>query len=254
MQVLRQNQDLFEAVKEEIKRDNSVSGVLSTEDQLRKVAQDTPKGKPQQKPEVRAKPTHLAGSVVSTSAGTLPRRAVPAPLSANGITPKDDDLEARFNKLSTKPSSGMTSPPIAPAPVIPEGSTYRRNLNGPREMPPSRAKKLPPLDVSGELPRMPAPTYSPATSYASPGGLSPRRSSTSRHPLAAVSHRDAVQQPAMEVSGDPTITAELLFKYLQGSSGLSVLLLDVRPREEFNQGTIFGSSVVCIEPVSLREG
>jgi ubiquitin carboxyl-terminal hydrolase 8 len=67
-------------------------------------------------------------------------------------------------------------------------------------------------------------------------------------------HRDEEPRPAMKVVDEPTITAETLFNYLQGSSGLSVLLLDVRSREEFNHGTIYASSVVCIEPISLREG
>lgn len=112
--------------------------------------------------------------------------------------------------------------------------------------------QLPPLSVKA-LPQLPAPTYSPATSYASPGGISPPRSSRSslalpRNEEPAVNGHKAVSQET------GLITAEELFQSMKASSGTQVLLLDVRSRDEFNQGHIFGRSVVCIEPIALREG
>lgn len=250
---------MYDEVKDAIRRDNEVSGVLSTEEQLKLAAEKPSK----QKPEVGAKPAHFTntgarsgmelGSQANGIASTAARKTIPAG-STNGFTDRADDLEARFSKLSNKHTRGVSTPPSMSPPPIPEGFSARRTVNGPREMPP-KSIKLPPLEVSNQLPRMPPPTYSPATSYASPRGLSPRRSSTStryQFPIAEAPQEE--ERATMKISDEPTISAETLLSYSQTSSGLSVLLLDVRPREEFNQGSIYGSSVVCIEPISLREG
>jgi ubiquitin carboxyl-terminal hydrolase 8 len=62
-----------------------------------------------------------------------------------------------------------------------------------------------------------------------------------------------VVKPKLPLTMDVSLTAETLFAYLK-AGGISVLLLDIRPREEFNQGHIFSRSTVCIEPITLREG
>ncbi|KAF5869163.1 putative ubiquitin carboxyl-terminal hydrolase protein [Botrytis fragariae] len=51
-----------------------------------------------------------------------------------------------------------------------------------------------------------------------------------------------------------TITAEQLHGFLKmGSKTLSVLIVDIRSREEFNEGHIMASSIICIEPIALRK-
>lgn len=51
-----------------------------------------------------------------------------------------------------------------------------------------------------------------------------------------------------------TITADQLYDYLKlGSNTLSLLLVDIRSREEFDGGHIMSQSTICIEPISLRK-
>ncbi|ESZ96708.1 hypothetical protein SBOR_2906 [Sclerotinia borealis F-4128] len=51
-----------------------------------------------------------------------------------------------------------------------------------------------------------------------------------------------------------TVTAEQLYDFLKmGSNTLSLLLVDIRSREEFDEGHIMSSSIICIEPISLRK-
>jgi len=166
------------------------------------------------------------------------------PSSKTAKAASDDlDLEARFEKLSMpsgRPTTLSSSQRNRQSPSA--------NLHGPREMP----TKLPPLDVNA-MPKLPAPTYSPATSFTSPTGIPPHRSSA--RPLlpaqAPVGSGSADPRPA--APKETTISVNTLCSYLEGSK-VSVLLLDVRPRNEFMEGHIFTRSIVCVEPIILREG
>ena len=48
-----------------------------------------------------------------------------------------------------------------------------------------------------------------------------------------------------------SIAAPELYERLQTSN---VLLIDVRSREDYDQGHIFASSILCVEPLGLRAG
>lgn len=155
------------------------------------------------------------------------------------------DLKSRLERLNpnTFRSGSPTSLPqstLTPAPPLAP--------RGPREMP----TKLPPLNVN-LMPTLPPPTYSPATSLSSMlPSRSTSRPSTSR-PTSSDIDRIALSQPKPSFLNDTTLTVDTLFTYLK-SSQVEVLLLDVRSRKEFDEGHIHARSIVCIEPIVLREG
>jgi ubiquitin carboxyl-terminal hydrolase 8 len=52
-----------------------------------------------------------------------------------------------------------------------------------------------------------------------------------------------------------TVTAEDLVKYVgMGSQALPLLVVDIRSREEFDGGHIMAQSIICVEPIVLRDG
>ncbi|KAJ8062870.1 hypothetical protein OCU04_008124 [Sclerotinia nivalis] len=56
----------------------------------------------------------------------------------------------------------------------------------------------------------------------------------------------------LSIPNATTITAEQLYDYLKmGSNTLSLLLVDIRSREEFDEGHIMSQSIICIEPISV---
>lgn len=167
----------------------------------------------------------------------------------NGQTvPTDFELKARFERLATNPSkSGSPTPSLSQ-----HGTRYSASsvLHGPREMP----TKPPSLDVN-LLPKLPAPTYSPSTSFGPSTGIPPQRSfARSSLPQKGPTASSAkTSEPWPTLAKETTVSADMLYTYLS-ESRVSVLLLDVRSREEFDQGHIFARCVVCIEPIVLRDG
>ncbi|KAI9650642.1 ubiquitin-specific protease doa4 [Ciborinia camelliae] len=58
----------------------------------------------------------------------------------------------------------------------------------------------------------------------------------------------------LSIPNATTVTAEQLYNYLKmGSNALSLLLVDIRSREEFDEGHIMSQSIICIEPISLQK-
>ncbi|KAF8540288.1 hypothetical protein BDD12DRAFT_833963 [Trichophaea hybrida] len=234
---LKDQQAEFDAIKKVIKEDNAASGVLSTVDQLATKAVTTNgeasrqlyNGDKHAAPEVRPKQGHLASKSMSSQPDTI------------NSSPSTNSFEARFERLRN--SSRPKSVPVDGLPLSLVAGV--RQPQGPREMP----IKVPQLqlNVKNGLPQMPAPTYSPSTSYGSPGGLSPPRSSA-RVPVPDAS------KPKLPPPSEKMLTPENLRNYVQQGSVLSVLMLDVRSREEYDQGHIPSRSIVCIEPIILREG
>jgi ubiquitin carboxyl-terminal hydrolase 8 len=105
------------------------------------------------------------------------------------------------------------------------------------------------------MPKLPAPTYSPSTSFGSPTGIPPQRSfarSSLPQQGPAISSATA-GEPWPTLAKETTVSADMLYTYLS-ESRVSVLLLDVRSRDEFDQGHIFARRIVCIEPIVLRDG
>ncbi|CCU82304.1 ubiquitin hydrolase [Blumeria hordei DH14] len=179
--------------------------------------------------------------------------------------------------------------PNAPKPItgVPKIITSAKP-GGPRDMPSvpritSRITES--LDVAiSDLPRAPDAIYSPArgtetagisnlpssvrnNSYIGSGQQnappisnvipSPIVDSTRRFP--SISHRSSLggehnRLPSIP-PGSTSVNCEQLVGLLaQGTNSLKILLVDLRSREEFDQGHIMSQFIICVEPITLRCG
>lgn len=156
---------------------------------------------------------------------------------------------------------------------------------GPRQMPngapghPFANRIALDTSVNAALPKAPSPTYSPARNMNTPSHIDPPRT-TARSMVGSGGRNNSVVSNASSYApgndGDegagyfprmsqdhppppprrksvhrPTelrIGPERLYDYLKMHS---VLLIDVRDRQEFDDGHIYAQSIVCIEPTAL---
>lgn len=186
------------------------------------------------------------------------------------------------------PSSSEDSASLAYIPPQSGGPPSPGKPSGPRDMQPSTfpPPKLPPpppkiplnLLAETQLPRAPSPAYNPSKSVVTTNipTLNRKRSiiETDSHspqsvkrfsghlPLATSYSQSTRSSASFEgVSLAQTLSAETrhrtsisapeLYERLQTSG---VLLIDVRGREEYDQGHIFANSIMCIEPLGLKAG
>ena len=208
----------------------------------------------QSKPAVRPKPENMHGNAMTSPS----------------------DLSERFARLRMPPKEFET-------PSLPTEESASMTANrpgGPRAMlVPAKAPLLPPKIP---LPKPPSPTYSPVRGSLAPSISNPPRTSTDSnaygekrptyynqpaYPLQVQKAREdnpyrprtpngvnSVTMPkssSSEIPHEPSISAETLVQYVRK---FNVLIIDVRERELFDEGHIFSKSVLCIEPVALKEG
>ncbi|CAK4031219.1 cysteine ase [Lecanosticta acicola] len=161
---------------------------------------------------------------------------------------------------------------------------------GPRGMPES-SMGPPPLpskliigtEIAAAMPKAPSPTYSPARNMQTTGNIAPPRYSarslvTSSSRMSSLIPSSSASATAPNGSGDyfgqPTsdgvatpgavlrrksvhmpketrLSAERLYDYIER---YSVLLIDFRNREEFDQGHIFTRNIICVEPMITHQG
>ena len=212
-------------------------------------------------------------------------------LTSNPLQPPADDLSQRFSRLRASGNApdlkmpnvedyqnGVTS-------NLTNGYPSTRP-NGPRDMKspssaPSVPPKLPLATMNFNMPKPPSPAYSPSKISTTP--VEPRqnrasadsnRSAIEKRPTyynqpitSAQLQRTRDENPyrprtpngtaivsknnSSDLPMDTSITAEKLAGHLRR---YNVLLIDVRERHLFDEGHVFHSSILCIEPVSLREG
>lgn len=166
-------------------------------------------------------------------------------------------------------------------------------IGGPREMPTTVNSPPPPpkvpLITSMAMPKPPSPTYSPITTTSvgfhsshSRGASEGHRPPTERRQtyynqshnsssssLHMQKPRDDILLPyrpttpngvnsamiskssSSEIPYKTTLDAPTLHEYMRK---YNVLLVDVRDRVQFDDGHIMASSIICIEPISLKEG
>ena len=194
--------------------------------------------------------------------------------SSSGYDHDHDYYPSRpLSNLSQHSSGYAPSPPAIPP---------RRPL-GPRTMPsPQIPPTVPPkIPVNTSLPRAPDPAYSPVTTVPSQPPSNPPRTSTessrgsnSRYNHILESPRggsplltpglddnpyrsqtpNGIQREAQNSTANlphhHAIHAQELLDYLRQ---YNVLLIDVRPRDQFDHGHIYAKSVICVEPVVLKE-
>ncbi|PGH15022.1 hypothetical protein AJ79_02704 [Helicocarpus griseus UAMH5409] len=186
---------------------------------------------------------------------------------------------------STSSASSLERPGSQSNATSPLNHPSSRPL-GPREMnSPQRAPTIPPkVPLNTSLPRYPSPAYSPIwTVPAQPPPNPPRTSTETNRPVLSrqtsawnthlsdningYSNADSLSRPQTPNNGyprgnapsrsadiplQPTIQTHRLYEYLFEKK-YEVLLIDVRPRDQFDSGHINFKSVLCIEPVALKE-
>ncbi|KAL2069405.1 hypothetical protein VTL71DRAFT_14084 [Oculimacula yallundae] len=231
-------------------------------------------------PPVQPKPNALQGNAVQADlAARFARLRSPEP---NGPVQQDPRIKTQPIIIpKTSPNPQLTSPTS-------NGTTTRPS--GPREFP-SVPKAIPrhiqmPLDVQvPSMPRAPDAIYSPASGLENPSAVNiPSRTRTASYhgrknsappvslvgptpdlnesrkdyfsPAHTMSNGDnesrPPKRPAPELPEGTTITAEDLVELLR--QPLSILIVDLRSRSEFESGHIMAQSVICIEPMTLRTG
>ncbi|EMC99695.1 hypothetical protein BAUCODRAFT_45097, partial [Baudoinia panamericana UAMH 10762] len=235
-----------------------------------------------QAPGQRIKPTP------SPKPESLHSRAIShaTPSGANGQTSSDvlNDRFARLRMLDTsqRPPSreSNASSPLSRTTSLVSSSGKPQ---GPRGMPNGNGTIMPPLAIPN-LPQAPPTAYSPARNMETTGNIAPPRHSarslagpTRRSSMALTSSASSHAPngplengdyfPNQAANGRPNgtgprrtsvnvpieteITPEKLFDYLQY---FSVLLIDFRSREEFDRGHILATTIMCVDPLSVRSG
>ena len=262
--------DNYESIKQTIKEDNARTGVqrVAQTTSTHNGRPETPKYQPKA-PSVSASPTQKTASPGKVKPAVQPKPAGlhGKAIQKSGAAGKGDDLAKRFANLRSPVQDPRikTHPPLAPPSDKPAG---------PREMP-----KKPPISLEGVdsvMPKLPDAIYSPARSNISseaaalpsstPLGFSRQNSSLSSAaksppvqdyfgPIASAGPTSA---PASEKRRTPLpegdiITVEELVKYQRiGSKDFRILVIDVRSRQEFEEGHILSSATICIEPDILQ--
>jgi ubiquitin carboxyl-terminal hydrolase 8 len=244
---------------------------------------------PKTRPAVRPKPENLHGRLVLSN-GALTNGVS---RGADALTERFARLRTSAIQAETGSGYSSQRSSQDYAAVMPSPSDYRPNSHsssrpmGPRSMPvsaggPPHPPKLPlETEFSVSMPKPPSPTYSPARNMSIPGNINPPRSTarsivgtggrsnsiaSSTSTLLTNSQDDSefsnTAAPISRVStaggrrssilpSELQIEAPKLFDYMKM---YNVLLIDVRNREDFDEGHIFARSILCIEPTSLRDG
>jgi ubiquitin carboxyl-terminal hydrolase 8 len=199
-----------------------------------------------------------------------------------------DPLLLRFSQLRVNDKKppypiGIVGLPSSPSPGSRDGNIPLTQTSsapairdirpaGPRDLPsvptnPPIPPKVPIARINTSLPRAPSPIYSPARNIAAPSTITPPRS-TAR----SIAIQNAIDSPPSypqhllngytkpnkepiksnpELPETTIITAQELYDRLRV---YNILVIDVRPRAHFDEGHIYGKSVMCIEPMRLQYG
>ena len=230
-----------------------------------------------QRPPTQPKPNSLHGNILpSNQASDLAARLA-------GLRTTNGKMQDP--RIRTQSIPGVTESMPAKSTQLPLSKP-----SGPREMPsvPTTipgASRLPQLDVQiPNLPRAPDAIYSPSQNADTPaaanllssvqrvGSFSGTSRQNSAPPISNYIPTPKIKEdngsdyfspgpplpPKKFIPSIPdstVVTAEDLMSYLRyGSDTLKVLLIDVRSRDEFENGHILSQAIICVEPITLRPG
>ncbi|CCC13045.1 unnamed protein product [Sordaria macrospora k-hell] len=221
------------------------------------------------KPAVHPKPQALHGHTLQQFGG-------PAPPPTNNAA---QDLALRFAKLRANTAStpsptnttAVQDPRIRtqpiPQPMMPI------NPPAPRDPPRPQLPSVPPSAALADLPRVPAAIYNPprgtvSNEAAELPSSAPRAMFSRKGSTASVSGMNRNGRPRTSdenlVSGPPvtspktrskptipdgdTISAEELERYMRlGAREVSILVIDIRSRDEYDDGHIMSQATICVE-------
>ena len=231
------------------------------------------------KPAVHPKPQALHGNAIK------PHGQGAAPTSKAGM-----DLATRFANLRASTSNQVQDPRIRTQIIVPPPAPVSFQEAPPRQEHPTMSLES---AVLPDLPKIPDAIYSPARGTvtneaaqlpsSTPRGMFSRANSITSFQgaasVASVGRNSGTFSPtpedyftpvvsygAVSVPSAPkrtkytlpegnTITAQELVKYMQaGAKALSILLIDIRSRQEFEEGHIMSQATLCIDSeILLRE-
>ncbi|KAK1832460.1 ubiquitin carboxyl-terminal hydrolase 8 [Podospora conica] len=233
--------------------------------------------------------TSMNGAAPPRQNGGFARPAAPSPKSKPAVQPKpqglhgsvvtgNEDLAQRFARLRTNASSAQNGqdPRIRTQPIVPSNIAAPQPGQAPRRAPPPP----PPSRVPAGLPRLPDAIYNPARGTVSteaaelpssaPRAMFTRTNSATVVPPAkpvtaaapeeyfvpAQSFKPTPATPAKTVKAtipeSETISAEELVRYMRmGAKSVSILLIDIRSRELFDEGHIMSQATICLDPEVL---
>jgi len=212
-------------------------------------ASSQPPTPPRTKPAIHPKPQALHGNAIK-----------PGDAGASASSKSGQDLAERFANLRGGRAAAAAEPGARSQPTVP-----------PRPSRPPIALEQPLPD----LPKVPDAIYSPArgtvSSHAAQLPSSASRGMFSRTGSAAAFSNNLKSPPSEDYfTGAPssgrtstssrpsipdgdTVTVQELLKLMQaGSKEVRVLLVDIRSREEFDEGHIMSQSTICIEQDVLQ--
>ncbi|PNY28677.1 Ubiquitin carboxyl-terminal hydrolase 5 [Tolypocladium capitatum] len=284
--------DVYEKIKRDIIEDNKKTGVQPTARWPESSAETMTNGhpaRPQSSSSADAAPSSSktqpaanghTSPPVNGSAGKAKPTVHPKPQSLHGNALRHDhgrannatlDLAARFANLRGPQASPGQDPRIKTYAIPTE------KPSGPRDMPGLQRLNINTDLAASALPKIPDAIYSPARGSVSgeaarlptsaPRGLFTRTgSSTPMAGTPSISQQQSNEYfPPVQTSTVPketehqvkvpegdSATAEQLYEAMKGKG--SILLIDIRSRDEFDQGHIMSSSIICIEPsILLRD-
>ncbi|KAK4134972.1 cysteine proteinase [Trichocladium antarcticum] len=213
---------------------------------------------PRRKPVVHPKPHNLHGNAL--------RPGAPATSPT-----KQQDLFQRFANLRTSTSPPGQDPRVRTQPISLPKSPEPQKLPG---TPAAARAQMP--GVITDLPRLPDAIYNPPRGTVSheaaelpssaPRAIFTRTNSTpSIHPAKSIKSPvdggssilpQAMGPPAKPpklplLEGDTISVEDLLQLMRAGAKDISILLIDVRNREEFDDGHIMSQGTICLEPEVL---
>lgn len=235
------------------------------------------------KPAVNPKPANLHGNAIKPQsprkdgapAETDELKQRLANLRKSNVPPVQDP------RIRTRPIP-VSLPAASSSPTrdnLPSVQSLGRPSSPPRSVPQSPPRLTTSIDgVIGQLPKVPAAIYSPARGNMSteaanlpsstPRGMYSRSNSSAgfypvknnsanitKSPVSDDYFSPTGQRPSsvpprpnrVPLPDGDTISVEELLKY-QRTEHFRVLLIDVRPRSDFEDGHILSSATICIEP------
>ncbi|KIX03944.1 uncharacterized protein Z518_07497 [Rhinocladiella mackenziei CBS 650.93] len=240
------------------------------------------------RPTSKPKPEGLQGRPLTEASNDLSQRF--ARLRGLGNASEESSVLSMPKASDFQPGAGFGPRPQSYSSAGVNGFPSPR-LSGPRDMPSSNGPSIPPkvpLATSMVMPKPPSPAYSPINTTSggfhannrpsTEGGRPPseRRqtyynqsqnsSSTSLHlqrtrdeillpyrPMTPNGVNSAMipKSSSSDLPHKTSIDAPTLHEYMRK---YNVLLIDIRERVLFDDGHIMSSSIICIEPISLKEG
>lgn len=171
-----------------------------------------------------------SGHVSTTSLGSVKSSYAPSNSALYGASDKsalnsNDYFGSTASTIATKDLPKPPSPTYSPSRQVPPGSTGQPYYD-------SRSSRL-------------------SVESSSSVGYHPVGSSDNGYSTKSSSRRPQIPNRGTSVNlpRETEITAEKLYDYLRS---FSILLIDVRNRDDYDAGHIFAPSVMCIEPTALR--